>query len=151
MTFRKNWLTLSLVMKFVLKLLVVFALSLLACGNVAEPAAPECPAVVEGFAANAAEITTADDERERYADWNRMEIAEACCQINDSRPQSSGQRVRSNSFRINSFTSSRVAFCRGGKIVCLRYADGFSYFVGLLPSGFLSVSDYLISLRKMRN
>lgn len=138
-------------MKPILNLLIVFALSILACGNAAEPAVPESPAACGDVSVNAARITSADDERDCYTDWNRMEIAEACCQFSESRPQSSGQRVRSNSFRISSFSGSRAAFCRGGKIVCLRYADGFSYFVGLLPSGFFSVSEYLISLRKMRN
>ncbi len=138
-------------MKPILRLLIVFALSILACGNVAEPAVPESPAAVGDIAVNAAQITSADDEKDCYTDWNRMEIAEACCQFSDSRPPSSGQRVRCNSFRISPFSGSRAAFCRGGKIVCLRYADGFSYFVGLLPLGFFRVSDYLISLRKMRN
>lgn len=140
-------------MKTFLKLLAVLLLSVIVKESVAELALQDVSEVdiVTVAAPGQAELSQTDEDRNCYTDWNSMEICNPGCQFNEGRTQSTGSRVRVNTFRTNSSPDSRTAFCRSGKTVCFRYASCFSYFTGLLPSGFFSASQFLISLGKMRN
>lgn len=120
-------------------------------GNAGDPASVPQTAVAPAAVMTSGEIVPADSSGDDYEYWNSLEILPPQMQFAEDGMSRLGARVRSQSSgHEDGFHMHRTVFFRGSRTVIVGKALAFFYVSGLLPSGFHSFGQYLISLGKIR-